>query len=399
MKRRRPAGPQAVLRRQRAVISPERVGADVRDDDLPVGIGRRAARAGRGPDGGAIDQAAVGGRQARRRAVPQMHAIGVQQEDGTERARHLLFQAKHQPVQHRGQRGGAHNQFHGALFPLHQLLRALALGDVNARADVALETALGGVARDALARKPSINSVAVALAVVHLERLAGIEGLCVDVHAAGQVVGMDAFGPAVAEFLLERAAGEVQPGLVEISAEFVHAAHPDQHGCGIGHAPEARFTFAQRLVRLEAPALRLRLLERAPHRGGEPFEPLFQQVVGRAPVQALHGLLLVQRAGNHDHRHCGLLLPRPHERRPAVEPRQVVVAQDQIERDAAGQRGLELFARVRPLHVDDQPVGLELVADQLRVARAVLQVQNADGRFHVPASFRSATVHSAAAAR
>jgi hypothetical protein len=34
-------------------------------------------------------------------------------------------------------------------------------------------------------------------------------------QATDEVVGMDTLGPAVAELLLHRAAGEVQPGLVK----------------------------------------------------------------------------------------------------------------------------------------------------------------------------------------
>src|SRR5687767_7572101 len=84
---RRPAGPQAVLRRDAAVSLPQWVGFDVLGDHLLAPEGRRSARAGALTDGLAVDGANITLRQAGRGTVPNVHAIGIEQED---RAQHAI---------------------------------------------------------------------------------------------------------------------------------------------------------------------------------------------------------------------------------------------------------------------------------------------------------------------
>ena len=91
---------QAVLERQLAVVLPERIAADVSRDDLPVQIGRRAARARGGTDGDPLDGAVVCIRQVRGGGEPQVGAVLIQQQDRANRARQLLFQAQHHALQH-----------------------------------------------------------------------------------------------------------------------------------------------------------------------------------------------------------------------------------------------------------------------------------------------------------
>ena len=64
-------------------------------------------------------------------------------------------------------------------------------------------------------------------------------------QASVQVLGMHAFGPSLAEFLLHGAAGEGQPPLVEERAQLVRSGHPDHHRRRIGHVPKALFALAQ----------------------------------------------------------------------------------------------------------------------------------------------------------
>jgi hypothetical protein len=54
--------------------------------------------------------------------------------------------------------------------------------------------------------------------------------------------------PAVPEFLLERSSGKVEPRVVDVSAKFVGASHPDEGGCSVGYQAEALFTFAKLLL-------------------------------------------------------------------------------------------------------------------------------------------------------
>ena len=91
MNRRGPGRAQAVLSRHAAVVRPQRVGEDVRDDDLPVEMRRRAAGGGGGAGDQAVERAVEGLRQARCRRGFELPAFEL--ADGTERARQLFFNA------------------------------------------------------------------------------------------------------------------------------------------------------------------------------------------------------------------------------------------------------------------------------------------------------------------
>jgi hypothetical protein len=54
--------------------------------------------------------------------------------------------------------------------------------------------------------------------------------------------------PAVAPLLLQGAAGEAQPGLVEEGAQTVGLGQPQQHRRGVGHVLEAALRLAQLLL-------------------------------------------------------------------------------------------------------------------------------------------------------
>jgi hypothetical protein len=58
---------------------------------------------------------------------------------------------------------------------------------------------------------PSIVPAAVAQAILHAERLAGVEMRRVDVKTPIEVIGMHALGPASPKLLLEGSAGKLQP--------------------------------------------------------------------------------------------------------------------------------------------------------------------------------------------
>ena len=90
--------------------------------------------------------------------------------------------------------------------------------------------------------------------VLHDVRLPGIEGLRVNLEAARQIVRMHAFDPAISHFLLQAAAGKLEPGFVEKSAELVQARHPDQHRRGVGHGTKTSLTLQQRLFCQLAPS-------------------------------------------------------------------------------------------------------------------------------------------------
>ena len=56
---------------------------------------------------------------------------------------------------------------------------------------------------------------------------------------------MHALGPAVAQFLLHGATGEVQPALIEKRTGLVRAGDPDHYRRSVSHTSEALFAFVQ----------------------------------------------------------------------------------------------------------------------------------------------------------
>ena len=73
-----------MLEREVTVIVPQRIGRNVLDDNGLAAEGCRAARAGLGADGFAVNGASETFRQARRGAVAHTHTIGVEQQDRAE---------------------------------------------------------------------------------------------------------------------------------------------------------------------------------------------------------------------------------------------------------------------------------------------------------------------------
>src|SRR6185436_13163775 len=111
--------------------------------------------------------------------------------------------------------------------------------DVDAAADVAEEHAVPREARHAAVHHPAVLAVPAAQAVLDLERLALVEGSQAPIEPAPEILGMDAIRPAVAQRLLARAAGEIQPGRAEVVAREVGP-----------HAPLHRRVGESQLVRI-----------------------------------------------------------------------------------------------------------------------------------------------------
>ena len=88
-----------------------------------------------------------------------------------------------------------------------------------------------------------------AQAVVHAEALPPVKGLGINLKTAGQIVRMHSLGPSIAQLLLAGAAGELQPGLVEVVAFLVGAGGPDQRPTGIGQRAVALFLLPQLFLR------------------------------------------------------------------------------------------------------------------------------------------------------
>ena len=169
-----------------------------------------------------VAQAAVVG-------LPAIHLVGGEAEQlgrGVVVALHLAGRiAQDHALAHRRQQG-AH-----VLLAVAQLgLGVAAVGDVEAGADVAGELAVAGVHRAAGVDDPAVLAVVAAQPVFHLEGGAHREVLEVGAHAAVEVFAVNAPRPAVTLFFGEAAAGEVEPGLVEVVAPGVDAGAPDERG-------------------------------------------------------------------------------------------------------------------------------------------------------------------------
>src|SRR5262249_3502306 len=118
--------------------------------------------------------------------------------------------------------------------------RFLARGNVVRASDVPEKRPFRRTARHALVRNPAVFTVVASQAVLHCELSSRVECIRVGCETAPAIVGMNTLCPAVAEFLVERASGEIEPALVEKRTELVRARHPDEHRGSIGHRAEPR---------------------------------------------------------------------------------------------------------------------------------------------------------------
>ncbi|GAB1460234.1 hypothetical protein MASR2M50_20080 [Thauera sp.] len=126
---------------------------------------------------------------------------------------------------------------------------ALAFGDVVAVADKADEGAIRIAARATLIGDPPITAIDMAQAVLHAERFAIHEGLLPGAQAGLEVVRMNIGSPALALGLFQRAAGELQPGIVEIVAPALGIGGPDQCRLAVRQLAEMTLALLQRATR------------------------------------------------------------------------------------------------------------------------------------------------------
>src|SRR5262249_6167980 len=88
--------------------------------------------------------------------------------------------------------------------------------------------------------------------MLDLEIFAGIKRRAVAGETPFPVIGVHTIDPSVVEFLLQRAAHKIQPGLIEKGEHLVWAGNPHHHWCGVRHIPEAPFTLRYRSFALLA---------------------------------------------------------------------------------------------------------------------------------------------------
>ena len=157
---------------------------------------------------------------------------------------------------------------------------------------------------------------------------------------------------------------------------------------------EPLLAFAQRLLGLLALGAVLRFTQCAAYRAHDPREALFQHVVRGSELEGLDRQLLAEHSGNEDERHIRRSLRCDLQRRHAVEGRERIVREDQVQ-TASLERRDEVLAGLHARNVAGDPAYLEHVANELGVPGVVLEVQHAKRAIHFSFSWR----RSLAAAR
>ena len=127
-----------------AIIGPQRICGDVRNDHLLCAVSGRPARTCAGADDGAIDCLRIGFWQAGRCAVPELVCFRVQQKDRRERAAVQFFDESAQGMEDEGASFPLGNHFEKPFLAGQQQLGPLALGDVR-RAAYELHQILGRI--------------------------------------------------------------------------------------------------------------------------------------------------------------------------------------------------------------------------------------------------------------
>ena len=132
-----PARPEAMHRRQFAIVLPEWIALDVGDDDCFPPMDGRAARPHFGADANAVYCLRIFLWQAGCSRVPQVYSFFVEQQDGAEYSNKLRFDELHKMVEHIFQRRTHCNHFQNLRLPAAQYVRLFALCDVPGNADQA----------------------------------------------------------------------------------------------------------------------------------------------------------------------------------------------------------------------------------------------------------------------
>src|ERR1700679_2611471 len=96
--------------------------------------------------------------------------------------------------------------------------------------------------RCAAVKNPPIFTHPIHQPVGHRKWRSLLEAADIMSNAALHILGMHAFGPAVALFLLQRAPAKIEPSAVEIETTHVETRHPDQHGSTIRQFLKTIFT-------------------------------------------------------------------------------------------------------------------------------------------------------------
>ncbi len=293
-------------------------------------------------------------------------------------------------------------------------VRALRLETRNLERIVGL-LALGDVDRDRAERvcgarvvqQREFNRMTDARALRQEKRFLALDELIPSEHFF--VVGAVHVGKARRKQILIGAAGNRGRGqtcrTLELAADHdvppTRVLQRDHRGAVIENCPQPPLRLRQRLGPLHDAALELgvqppdvflgaaalhalgRFRKRAPHRRRQARHPILQDVVGRAFLQALHGELLADAAGQKDEGDVGTDARRDHLRGEAVERGQIVIAEDGVE-PARSQRGLERFTAIDARDPRLEAASRQRRLDEVGVVLVVFEMQDRE-RAHAAA--------------
>src|SRR5579863_1184363 len=135
-----------------------------------------------------------------------------------------------------------------------RILRDLSFGDVDARTYIPSKGTIRIQSRHSNIEHPPVFSVTAAEPILPVELLPPIKPHRIRVHKTLPVFRVDEFCPAVAKLDFHGKSRELQPGLIEVSKQFVATGHPDEYGGCVGHQAEAFLALPHRFLRFKAPS-------------------------------------------------------------------------------------------------------------------------------------------------
>src|SRR4029077_18938664 len=116
-----------------------------------------------------------------------------------------------------------------------RLFGLLAILDIDARTDVADKVAAVVAQRGLPIRDVAIDAIMAHQPIFHLDIVPVLELARVRSQATGEIVGMNASDPTIADLLIKRPAGEPKPCLVDVVALRGWAHTPNQDRTVLDH--------------------------------------------------------------------------------------------------------------------------------------------------------------------
>src|SRR5215471_3906037 len=100
------------------------------------------------------------------------------------------------------------------------------IGDIHTSSNVSAKSAVRTKMRNSDVRHVTIFTVVAAEPIFHVERLSGVKCSRVGLKRHVDIVGVYAVYPAVAEVLLQRSSGKLEPGFIDKCAGLVGSRRP-----------------------------------------------------------------------------------------------------------------------------------------------------------------------------